>query len=377
MNNETINIIFYVIAGIIFCNYLTFIFITLKGWHKINYFNAPMDEKTVNISILIPFRNEANNLPHLIDSLKKQSVQPFEIIFIDDHSTDHGLDIIRQFSQNSTPIKILTCEERETGKKAALKKGLDIAQGEWVLQTDADCVLPKTWVETFISYIQHHPKTLLIAGPVIFNRSKSIFSWFFELDFLSLVFSGAGLIGAGRPIYCNGANMAYRRETAMEIGDTYYSAIPSGDDVFLLQQTAQRHKDSIAFLKSKAALVSTLAPKSLGDFLTQRIRWGQKTKYYTSSFAKYVAVTVFAVNILLLFSLILAFFSALFLWILSIFFIVKIGVDTCVLYRATRFSSNEELLLWTLITSILYPIYIAIASLAGLFKKKVWKDRTI
>lgn len=90
-----------------------------------------------NVSVIIPARNEAINLPKLLASLKKQRVQPLEILVIDDHSEDDTAQIAHAYG-----AKVITSETLDEtewiGKSAACWRGAETAEGEWFLFLDAD-----------------------------------------------------------------------------------------------------------------------------------------------------------------------------------------------------------------------------------------------
>lgn len=117
-----------------------------SGWfilYKVPYINASvasMDENT-NCSIIIPARNEAENLPILLASLKQQSIQPYEIIVADDGSTDQTAKIARDFGAQI--IQVADENEDWVGKSAGCFAGAKAAKGDWLLFLDADTFLPE------------------------------------------------------------------------------------------------------------------------------------------------------------------------------------------------------------------------------------------
>ncbi len=190
---------------------------------------------------------------------------------------------------------------------------------------------------------------------------------------MSLVLIGAGYIGINKPVFCNGANMVYRHGEVLKLPDPYFSSTPSGDDVFLMQQLSQKNNNGIAFLKSKNAIVKTSPPSSLKQFFSQRVRWGSKTKHYKSGFAKFLALSVFSTNFMLLLFWVLAAFGIT-LWIYALIFtIIKIVIDAFVLIPASDFFEKNKLILLIIPASVMYPFYNIVAAFAALFMKEEWK----
>src|SRR5690606_31135182 len=97
-----------------------------------------------------PFRNEAEKLPTLLQSISELNYpkELFEIIFVDDESDDESNAQLMGFLANSrTDIKIISnIRKTNSPKKDAITSAIDIAKYDWILTTDADCVLPKFWL---------------------------------------------------------------------------------------------------------------------------------------------------------------------------------------------------------------------------------------
>lgn len=115
----------------------------LAGW--LAFFTVPFlpkrtteESPEAEISIIIPARNEENNLPRLLTSLKQQKLQPKEVIIVDDDSEDDTIRIAEQFG-----AKVVRKNEYEAavGKSAACFRGAKAASGEWLLFLDADTYL--------------------------------------------------------------------------------------------------------------------------------------------------------------------------------------------------------------------------------------------
>ena len=101
------------------------------------------------ISIITPTYNRADELVHLYESLKKQTVdlKLFEFIISDDGSTDITQSMVEEWQFNS-PLKIKFISQKNQGPGAARNHGLDIAEGELILFIDSDCEAHPDWIQT-------------------------------------------------------------------------------------------------------------------------------------------------------------------------------------------------------------------------------------
>lgn len=332
----------------------------------------------VKVSVLIAARNEENNIKKLLESLYNQSFtkELFEVIIVDDHSEDNTKEFINTFINNNKDLNIkLLLAERE-GKKLAISQALHNASNELIIVTDADCVLNNLWIESIVGFYQENNCKMILA-PVLLSPAENFFEKMQVLEHLSLIGSTAGSAAIGFPVMCNGANMAYERKSALEV-EKYRKDfnIPSGDDMFLLEQFVKNfgHKN-VKFLLNKAAIVKTKTCKTVKDFFRQRRRWVSKTKSYTSWKVILTALVVLFFNL----SIISLFVSAFFipaLW--SIYFLLtllKFLIDYPLLKNITNFMNQGSLLKWTLPLEFIYPFYAVFTALSGtIFTKiKKWK----
>ena len=327
-----------------------------KGWSQLPKYVDPCQEA---VSIVIAVRNEAQNIGHLLEDLQVQSHTNFEIIIVDDHSSDDTKRIV----QSHPNVQLLTAFEK--GKKAALTQGIIAAQNELILTTDADCRLHSDWIcQMTAPFTQDH--ICLVAGPVAFHNEQSHFENTQSLEFLSLIISGAGAIGAQHAFMCNGANMAFRKSIYASVD----SDKASGDDVFLLHH-AKRNNLGIAFVKEQRAIVYTEPKASLLKLFQQRKRWAAKSSTYKDKDAQYVSWLVFLTNLFLLCLLLTGSWQD-----ILIALSIKGIIDYSFLKKGLQFFKKEALLPYFYPLQIIYPFYIvwvAMASQVGGFK---WKERT-
>jgi cellulose synthase/poly-beta-1,6-N-acetylglucosamine synthase-like glycosyltransferase len=112
--------------------------------------------------------------------------------------------------------------------------GDSLVSSEWIITTDADCVVPKNWLSTLDNYIQSS-NVNMIAG--VTYDCKNSFTSFPTADLVSLQGATIGSFGIGKGFMCNGANLAYKKSLFQELnGFQGNDTIASGDDVFLLQK---------------------------------------------------------------------------------------------------------------------------------------------
>ncbi len=369
-----------IISIVIIILYLLLIGSFTIGFDKVK--SMPLEDlkAKVNFTIVIPFRNEAEHLPDLLDSILelKYDKHKFELLLIDDNSEDESVKLIRnKLSKTKIDFTILTNDIiSNSPKKDAITKAISLSKHEWIVTTDADCKLPKYWLDTFDCFIQKND-TKFIVAPVTYYQITSFLKRFQLLDFLSLQGVSMGSFGIKKPIMCNGANLAYRKSLFLELsgfeGNTHIS---SGDDIFLLQKVINKYPKQIHYLKNENAIVQTSAQTNFKSLVSQRVRWAAKTSSYNSLFGKLTGLTVFLMNGFLVCSPLLTLANFISLKTLIYTFVIKFSIDFLLLFKTSRFFNQESYLASFFFSSFIYPFFSVYVVFISIFKGYKWKDRT-
>ena len=336
-----------------------------------------------SFTIIIPFRNEAHNLPNLLTSLARLEYPTnlFEILLINDESEDNFMQIINDFKTKNKGVNFKVINSKRISnspKKDAIETGIEFSNFDWILSTDADCVLPKYWIASYDSFIQLN-NPIFIAGPVSFKTNNSFLDTFQLLDFSALIGCTIGGFGIEKPFMCNGANLCYQKNGFKAVngflGNKY---LASGDDIFLLEKMIKKYPKQTRYLKSLDALVNTATMPDLKGLINQRIRWASKSVAYSNPFVKFIGLIVLLMNALCTILIIKAFLylsiSLLSLLVLSL----KIGVDFIIILITLKFVEKPSKLIQYPLISLFHPFFnFSIAIIALLNRTYHWKNRKL
>jgi len=218
----------------------------------------------------------------------------------------------------------------------------------------------------------------MVAGLVtIHNESGSFLESFERLDLLSLVGVGAGSYHFGRPMMCNGANLAYSKDlflTTRQFDPA--KVLSSGDDMFLMIGARKLGK-KLSYNITRESMVETCPVRSPRELISQHIRWGSKALHYKMTDIQLLALVVVLTNLLiLLIPVIILMVPGGWPWFVSAF-VVKTLTDFNLLYRITGYTGQRRSLRMFLPVSLLYYIF-QLAIVAGsLFNSPGWKGRRI
>lgn len=359
-----------IILGIIFL-YLLLIVRYAFGWSKRNQITNK--NYTPFISVVIALRNEESEVIRLLRNLQAQ-IYPsdrVEFILVNDHSTDKTLELLQKNQVDNLHIIDML---HDSGKKKSIANGVKKAKGEIIIATDADCSFGLNWIQTMANYFSD-AQIKLVSGPVTFNKQRGIFQSLQALEFTSLIGSGAGAIGSGSAIFCNGANMAYRRDVFLEVNNFDNDTVASGDDVFLLHSVKAKYNNSIAFAKDKSAIVTTNGVQTLKGFVNQRKRWASKSSGYKDPATIYASFLVFFTNLAFVLLFFMCFIDVALVQLFLGFYSVKFFADLYLLVPALKFFDRIDLVKWILPFEFFYSFYIVLIVALSFRTSFEWKGR--
>lgn len=343
----------------------------VRGWKKIPSFDIILEEipfqaEKLKPSIIICFKDEEDNLPTLITSLQSQSYTNFELIWVNDHSTDGSVEIIESSLADFQDAKLLYSPHQ--GKKQAQKYGIQEAANDFLITTDADCQPTSTWVESMVTFQLKEQADLVIA-PVKLETADTLFTRLQALEFAVLVGSGMGSAGLGKPIFCNAANMAFTKQAWLDSQQDLHPEEPSGDDVFLLHSIKQRN-GTISILKSTKAMVTTRLQPTLKSFIHQRTRWAAKSSKYKDTDSIFTALTVGVINLMLLVLVGMTWFSSFYLYHLVFIFCFKLLAEISFINHLKTFFQLQKPLSTALVLAFIYPFYAVAVMINAVFRKR-------
>lgn len=319
------------------------------------------------VDIVIAFRNEEQTIVALIDSLIRQSYHNCKFILVDDHSTDNSLSIAIAKTKNEQRFQILQLPDNLVGKKDALKYGIKQCKGEFILFTDADCEISPNWVETITKEMTHN-NLEFCSGALLIHDCKNILQKLQAVETLFLTAVGHSLISCKKPVLCNGANIAIKRET----NDTpLLNHVSSGDDIFRLQQ-AVKAKRKIGYTTAKEAQIFSKAEPTLLKMMQQKVRWIGKSKHYIDTFSLIFTAFVGLSQIVVAVSI---FILPVKIWVTL--WAAKIISETILTVKAMGVYEYKVSPFHIFAVGVLYPFYSVAIAIISLFYKPQWKGRKV
>ncbi len=369
--------VFVLFSAFIILIYFVLISIYFYGWEKNKIFLKLKSEKmqffskSFDVSVVVSCRNEEKNIDNLLQSLINQDFTGnYEVIIVNDHSSDHTEEKIMNWEEKNSQIKYFSLTQAQ-GKKHALALAVKNTKAQLIVTTDADCTMSNSWISD-IYRVYQQTNAQLISG-IVLLKGEGFFGKMQELEFLSLVASGAGSLGIGHGIMCNGANLAFTKQLFEQKNAINFNQI-SGDDVFLLQTAKIKYPKKVIFNPSTHQIIQTKASKNLISFIQQRLRWASKSSSYTDKDMIAASWIVFVTHFLLL----ILFFVSLFEQEMTFFLVIfslKLFPDFLFLLFVTHYLKKKSLMFYFLPLSVIYPFYIVSIAILSQLVGFSWKGR--
>lgn len=322
-----------------------------------------------DIAILIPFRDEEKNLGVLLDDLDRLGFKnEFELIFINDHSSDHSLTVLKSHRLFSH-LTILDLSTNQFGKKKALEFGVKSSRCAFFWSIDADVRLKKIRFEQLKKSLILDFDLLVLPVTMVDGigllRKIQILEWQLlqTWTFLSLA--------SGYPLMANGANLVFKKELFLEQNENRFGYL-SGDDMNILHQ-AMISSSKIQHLNLEATSVEIEGVNTWSEFFDQRWRWSGKIKNYPRS-VMHIFVVLFSFwNLLFLLSEILVFYSLKF----TIMLIILAAIQVVFISRNQRQVHGRFTPIAHFLFSFIYPFMSLFFFITSRFIHVKWKGRTL
>lgn len=255
--------------------FLTYFLLGLQLFFRLKKsapYHNEINTKLVNVGIVIPFRNEKENLPTLLNCINNlQTNKIVEWIFVNDHSTDNGTELI-SVKKN---VRLINLEQNKQGKKQAVLAGINSTECDIYVCIDADVTFNSGWLDNLLKPIIID-KVEWVIGPVKMQHAgDSILAKIQELEWKALQRLTEYCATFYQPVLCNGANLAFSNKLKKYAVEALHrQSTVSGDDLSLMN-AFNANNFKVCYGNEQAA-VSTNLSKNWVQFVNQKLRWAKK-----------------------------------------------------------------------------------------------------
>ena len=330
-----------------------------------------------SISVIVAGRNEEAYLGDCLRSILESDYpsDKFELIYVDDHSTDTSLEVAQRLSTVShLPLKVIAATDAPHGrgpKKHALKEGIQSATGEILLFTDADSRVQPGWARAVVNH--YDTETGAVAGATLPPLRQGFWQTMHRMERLMTAYASASALGYGSPASASGQNFSFRKAVFEQVGGYAFPSIASGDDDLMAQAIA-RAGWKVRFASDPQSVVTDLRPPTVAAQLNAAARHQSTTRFYPFGWRIAFALSIASGALILLMGI-----SSFFSHQVFLFFLLTIASKCLIDLTAVKlFASRlhlEASLRHLLLAEFLLPLYLICRPLTMLKSSFRWHDR--
>jgi glycosyltransferase involved in cell wall biosynthesis len=333
-------------------------------------FYKEKEEKIHNppVSVIICARDEETNLEKNLPSILEQEYNNYEVVVVNDSSTDDTDIVLQRFSKKYSHLKTTEIKKDQKfthGKKLALTIGIKAAKNEWLLFTDADCYpVSKKWIKEMAKNFDDN--TSIVLGYGGYQKTPSFLNTLIRFDTIIIALQYFTYALSGFPYMGVGRNMAYRKSIFFKNkGFAGHYHIDSGSDDIFINQTANKHNTKIEI--SPDSIVRSEPNKNIPGWFKQKKRHLTTARFYNKKTKFRLLTEIFSrLSFYGLFVLSLIFFTEYYLYIIGIF-LIRYIVQLIVFHKITK-RLNEKYLL---IVSLFYDLLLPFFNFIGIISNKI------
>lgn len=244
--------------------------------------NHPESDFSAGTSVVIAACNDAENLDANLPYILQQEHERFEVIVVNDHSTDGTIEVVRRLQKTYPHLHLINMGAevwQKPGKKLALLLGIKKARYEVILLTDADCYpASQQWIATMQAPF-NNSETSLVISVSPYQKGSGFLNTVVRYETFVTAFQYMGLGIAGMPYMGVGRNLAYRKSLFLAnngFGEHHYLA--AGDDDLLVNKLAS--SNNTAFVLDPDGFTWSVPPDSWRNWFKQKKRHLSVGKHY-------------------------------------------------------------------------------------------------
>ncbi len=270
------------------------------------------NEYEPEVSVIIPARNEEENISQCINSVLKLNYpkDKIEIVAINDRSEDKTEEILKKISEQNANLRIVKIENdfqkgNIPGKAGAIHLGVEYATKDIIFQTDADCTVPPNWIKKMVRLFQESETGFITSFTNV--EGKRLFDKIQAVEWIYMHTMAMGGVGMNQPLGCYGNNASFRNKYYKKFGG-YRNIKFSVTEDLALQQAFFRNGYKVHYLIDPETIVDTKPCRNIKEYFDQHHRWARgglnlgwrAAIFVLSSFAIWFGFLYFVLNLDLL-----------------------------------------------------------------------------
>jgi len=330
--------------------------------------------QSIPVSVVISAKNEYTNLKRHLPLILDQDYPDFEVVLVDDASTDESDELLDEMDKQYERLKVIHIRQDLNffkGKKFPLSIGIKSAKNDLILLTDADCrPASRNWIKLMASRFIDQTEVVLGYGP--FEKRKGLLNKLIRFDCVHVAMQYLSYALRGIPYMGVGRNLAYKKALFYQSkGFTSHYKVASGDDDLFISQVARAGNTGINI--HPGAFMYSRPSASLGRWIRQKRRHFSTAGYYKKQFKGLLGLysaSQLSFYILFVLSLVFPFY-----WPATLFlFLLRIVSQGIILKKCSNKLDEKDLLLFSPIYELMLILMSTFLVLTNFMRKRnKWK----
>lgn len=359
--------------------YFRYINGVLSYKRKLKKSNTTLQSSQPGVSIVICARDEADNLRKNLPLFLDQDYPEFEIIVVNDGSTDDSELLLTNMKEEYPKLRSTFVPYGATNvstKKLALTLGIKAAKYDWILLSDADCMPEgKLWISKMARNFNQGVEFVLGYSP--YSTEKTTINRLITYDTLFIALQYLGYTLKGKPYMGVGRNMAYRKEVFFRMkGFASNLQLRSGDDDLMVNAAANAFNTKVEI--SPESITWSEPKKSLRNWFFQKERHLSVASFYTpKSRFRLMIEPVMRGLFYLTFILTLIFGNYISMIIAGVLFVVRAVTQLVIINKSSKHFGGRNYFMSLFVFDIYLPLVnlflVSFGRMGSKSKQIVWK----
>lgn len=331
--------------------------------------------KKIAVSVIVCAKNEEENVKKIVPILAQQNYPDFEIVLIDDASSDQTLEVFEAFELQYPNVRLVKVKNNEAfwgNKKYALTLGIKAAKKDYLLFTDADCHPTSTeWITAMTSQFTMN-KTIVLGYGGYEKIERSLLNKIIRFETVSTATQYFSWAKIGKPYMGVGRNLAYKKEEFFNVnGFINHIQIRSGDDDLFINEAANSNNTTISYFPE--SFTYSKPKKTYKEWFTQKRRHATTVSHY--KFFDKFQLGLFHSSQLLFFVLSIILFAFQFQWMIVLpLFLLRYLVSWIVIGFSSKNLAEKDIIIWFPVVEIVLMFTQINIFITNIFSKPVhWK----
>ncbi|MBN2747160.1 MAG: glycosyltransferase [Bacteroidales bacterium] len=353
------------------------LFLILFFYIRLFFYKPPNDFKETYppVSVVISARNEHRNLIHFLPAILQQDYPDFEVVVVNDQSTDDTEFYLKNLQQSHANLKVVHIKNPINffkGKKFPLSIGIKSASNELLLLTDADCQ-PATnqWIKQMTLPYQNE-QTRIVLGYGAYKARGGLLNLIIRFETIKTAMQYFSFALAGMPYMGIGRNLSYKKSLFYEQhGFQNHYTIESGDDDLFVNKAAKKSNTQVVITPDSKTI--SLPKTTITNWIHQKKRHLTAGRHYKSRDILLLSVNDLSFFLLIVFSIILL-VNQQHIILISVLLFLRYVLYYGAMFKLTRLVDERKIFLISpLLETILAVIIPGLSFLSIFSKRSKWK----